>query len=63
MGYFENAFRWSFFHHNLKMHGPNCKITFLSSGGAAQTALGILCACYVNLLHQDWGEDLFSAFC
>jgi hypothetical protein len=22
MVYFENAFRWSFFHHNLKMHGP-----------------------------------------
>jgi hypothetical protein len=25
MVYFENAFRWSFFHHNLKMHGPSCK--------------------------------------
>jgi hypothetical protein len=26
MVYFENAFRWFFFHHNLKMHGPSCKI-------------------------------------
>jgi hypothetical protein len=25
MVYFENAFRWSYFHHNLKMHGPSCK--------------------------------------
>jgi hypothetical protein len=25
MVYFENAFCWSFFHHNLKMHGPSCK--------------------------------------
>jgi hypothetical protein len=24
--YFENAFYWYFFHHNLKMHGPSCKI-------------------------------------
>jgi hypothetical protein len=24
--YFENVFRWSFFHHNLKMRGPSCKI-------------------------------------
>jgi hypothetical protein len=24
--YFKNAFHWSFFHHNLKMHGPSCKI-------------------------------------
>jgi hypothetical protein len=23
--YLENAFRWLFFHHNLKRHGPNCK--------------------------------------
>jgi hypothetical protein len=27
MVYFENAFRWSFFHHNLKMRGPSCKKT------------------------------------
>jgi hypothetical protein len=27
---FENAFRWSFFHHNLKMHGPSCKLLFVS---------------------------------
>jgi hypothetical protein len=26
MVYFENTFRWSFFYHNLKMHGPSCKI-------------------------------------
>jgi hypothetical protein len=58
MVYFENAFHWSFLH-NLK----SCKITFLSTGGAAQTALGILCACYVKFLHQDWGEDFFSEFC
>jgi hypothetical protein len=25
MVYFENQFRWSFFHHNFKMHGPNLK--------------------------------------
>jgi hypothetical protein len=25
MVYFENAVRWSFFHHNLKMHGPSYK--------------------------------------
>jgi hypothetical protein len=25
MVYFENALRWSFFYHNLKMHGPSCK--------------------------------------
>jgi hypothetical protein len=25
MVYFKNAFRWSFFHHSLKMHGPSCK--------------------------------------
>jgi hypothetical protein len=25
MVYFENVFRWSFFDHNLKMHGPSCK--------------------------------------
>jgi hypothetical protein len=27
MVYFDNAFRWSYFHHNLKMHGPSCKIS------------------------------------
>jgi hypothetical protein len=25
MVYFENAFRWPFFHYNFKMHGPSCK--------------------------------------
>jgi hypothetical protein len=25
MVYFENAFHWSFFHHNFKMHGPSCE--------------------------------------
>jgi hypothetical protein len=25
MLYFENAFRWSFFHHNLKMNGSSRK--------------------------------------
>jgi hypothetical protein len=28
MVYFESAFRCSFFHHNLKMHGPSCKRKF-----------------------------------
>jgi hypothetical protein len=28
--------------------------TCSSSGDAAQTTLGILCACYVCWLHQDW---------
>jgi hypothetical protein len=26
MVYFGNVFRWFFFYHNLKMHGPSCKI-------------------------------------
>jgi hypothetical protein len=25
MVYFENALRWSFFHHSLKLHGPSWK--------------------------------------
>jgi hypothetical protein len=25
MVYFEYAFRWCLFYHNLKMHGPSCK--------------------------------------
>jgi hypothetical protein len=25
MGYLKNAFRWFFFHHTLKMHGPSCQ--------------------------------------
>jgi hypothetical protein len=28
MVYFENSFRWSFFHHNLKMHVLSCKSKF-----------------------------------
>jgi hypothetical protein len=28
----------------------------LSSGGAAQTAFGVLPACYVSWLHQEWSE-------
>jgi hypothetical protein len=32
MVYFKNSFRWSFFHHNWKMHGPSCKITLHVSG-------------------------------
>jgi hypothetical protein len=31
-------------------------ITFSSSGGATQAALGILRACYVSWLHLDWSE-------
>jgi hypothetical protein len=29
MVYFENAIRWSFFHHNLKMRGPSCKKKYM----------------------------------
>jgi phosphate/sulfate permease len=29
-------------------------ITLSFSGGASQTALGILCACYISWLHQEW---------
>jgi hypothetical protein len=32
MVYFENGFSWSFFHHNLKIHGPSCKIGFEFDG-------------------------------
>jgi hypothetical protein len=31
---FENAFRGSFFHHNLKMHGPSCN----RGGGIAESS-------------------------
>jgi hypothetical protein len=36
------------------MIGVVSSITCSSSGGATQAALGILRACYVSWLHQDW---------
>jgi hypothetical protein len=41
MVYFENAFRWSFFHRNLKMQGPSCKICVFV-GFSSIFLLGIL---------------------
>jgi hypothetical protein len=46
-------------------------MTCSSSGGAAQTALGILRACYVSWLHQGWSAipvqvqptDITSTLC
>jgi hypothetical protein len=38
------------------MHLQVSMIIFSSSGGAEQTALCILRACYGSWLHQDWSE-------
>jgi hypothetical protein len=78
MVYFENTFRWSFFDHDLKMHGPTCMILVcLQCGRTVSTCsfwrrksalrnieIDVLTVEFVSMsAHRALHRDILTAVC